>query len=93
MFLQITDADGGVKHIDLGSGEGEWVLGRSENCDITLPGSSVSRKHARLFGGPDTYFIADLGAPSERPIRTAPSRPPRSSVRATPSPSVLSGSA
>ena len=62
MFLQITDADGGVKHIDLGSGEGEWVLGRSENCDITLPGSSVSRKHARLFGGPDTYFIADLGS-------------------------------
>ena len=50
MFLQITAADGSVKHIDLGSSEGEWLLGRSENCDITLSESSVSRKHARIFG-------------------------------------------
>ena len=62
MFLQITAADGSVKHIDLGSSEGEWLLGRSENCDITLSESSVSRKHARIFGGPETYFIADLGS-------------------------------
>jgi len=62
MFLQITDASGAVRHIDLGTREGEWVLGRSDNCDVCLSDSSVSRKHAKLFGGPETFFIADLGS-------------------------------
>ena len=62
MFLQITDAQGAVRHIDLGSREGEWVLGRSDNCDVCLHDSSVSRKHAKLFGGPETFFITDLGS-------------------------------
>ena len=62
MFLQITDAAGSVRHIDLGEREGEWLLGRSENCDVCLSESSISRKHAKIFGGPETYFIADLGS-------------------------------
>ena len=62
MFLQITDASGGVRHIDLGNQEGEWVLGRSDNCDICLQDGSVSRKHAKIFGGPETFFITDLGS-------------------------------
>ena len=62
MFLQITDAQGAVRHIDLGSREGEWVLGRSDNCDVCLQDGSVSRKHAKIFGGPETFFIADLGS-------------------------------
>ena len=62
MFLQITDASGSVRHIDLGTADGEWLLGRSENCDIQLSESSVSRKHAKLFGGPETFFISDLGS-------------------------------
>ena len=36
MFLQITDAAGKVRHIDLGVQEGEWLLGRSDSCDICL---------------------------------------------------------
>ena len=62
MFLQITGADGTVRHIDLGDHDGEWLLGRSENCDICLSESSISRKHAKLFGGPETFFITDLGS-------------------------------
>ena len=62
MFLQITEANGTARHIDLGSKEGEWLIGRSDNCDIRLPESSVSRKHAKLFGGPETFFISDLGS-------------------------------
>ena len=62
MFLQITDAGGTVRHIDLGGRDGEWILGRSENCDVCLSESSISRKHAKLFGGPETFFIADLGS-------------------------------
>ena len=62
MFLQITDAAGKVRHIDLGVQEGEWLLGRSDSCDICLQESSVSRKHAKIFGGPETFFISDLGS-------------------------------
>lgn len=62
MFLQITSPDGTIRHIDLGSGEGEWLLGRSDSCDVILSESSVSRKHAKIFGGPATYFITDLGS-------------------------------
>ena len=62
MFLQITDTGGTVRHIDLGTREGEWLLGRSDSCDVCLPESSVSRKHAKVFGGPETFFITDLGS-------------------------------
>ena len=62
MFLQITDAAGNVRHIDLGGSEGEWLLGRSDNCDIVLSENSISRKHAKIFGGPETFFITDLGS-------------------------------
>ena len=62
MFLQITEANGTARHIDLGDKEGEWLIGRSDNCDICLLESSVSRKHAKLFGGPETFFISDLGS-------------------------------
>ena len=62
MFLQITEVNGTARHIDLGDKEGEWLIGRSDNCDICLLESSVSRKHAKLFGGPETFFISDLGS-------------------------------
>lgn len=62
MFLQITDTAGTVRHIDLGTKEGKWLLGRSDNCDVCLAESSVSRKHAKIFGGPETFFITDLGS-------------------------------
>ena len=62
MFLQITDGTGSVRHIDLGEREGEWLLGRADTCDVCLRESSVSRKHAKIFGGPETFFVTDLGS-------------------------------
>ena len=71
MFLQITDISGTVRHIDLGTREGEWLLGRSDTCDICLSESSVSRKHAKIFGGPETFFITDLGSGiGTKPLRS-----------------------
>ena len=62
MFLRILEPDGKTRHIDLGGRDGEWLLGRSDNCDVRLPDDSVSRKHAKLFGGPETFFLTDLGS-------------------------------
>ncbi len=38
------------------------TLGRSDECDLTLPGASVSRVHARVRSGDDAYSIEDLGS-------------------------------
>jgi pSer/pThr/pTyr-binding forkhead associated (FHA) protein len=41
---------------------GSYVIGRLDECDIVLPSSSVSRKHARIFIENDRCFIEDLGS-------------------------------
>lgn len=38
------------------------VIGRHEECDVTLPDRQVSRNHARIFWDGDTYCIEDLGS-------------------------------
>ncbi|MFA6660335.1 MAG: ATPase, T2SS/T4P/T4SS family [Bacilli bacterium] len=55
-------ADGGRKNIDLGTDQGEWIIGRQEDCRIVLDSRKVSRKHARIFGGGDNWFVSDLGS-------------------------------
>lgn len=59
--LTIQDANG--QQISQSSFEqGSFVLGRMEGCDIVLPSSSVSRKHARLFVHAGRCYIEDLGS-------------------------------
>ncbi len=41
---------------------GSYVIGRLDECDIVLPSSSVSRKHARIFIENDRCFIEDMGS-------------------------------
>ncbi len=62
MYLQITASGNDIRHIDLSGKEGEWIIGRADNCDIVLPENSISRKHAKLFGGPEIFFITDAGS-------------------------------
>lgn len=40
----------------------EITIGRSDNCDIVLADSKVSRSHARFFKQGDKFFIEDLGS-------------------------------
>jgi pSer/pThr/pTyr-binding forkhead associated (FHA) protein len=40
-----------------------YIIGRREDCDVTLPyDSQVSREHVRLFFDGDKWFIQDLGS-------------------------------
>jgi ABC transport system ATP-binding/permease protein len=41
---------------------GSYVIGRLDECDIVLPSTSVSRKHARIFIEQDRCYIEDLGS-------------------------------
>ena len=42
--------------------EGQFVIGRGVNADITLAHETVSRRHARLIVGADEVRIEDLGS-------------------------------
>ena len=41
---------------------GEYVVGRSPDCDITIPDPFVSRKHLKLYIKDDSVFIEDLNS-------------------------------
>ncbi len=42
--------------------KGKTVLGRDKSCDITIPGSHLSRRHAELFVAGDKLLVKDLGS-------------------------------
>jgi len=59
--LTIEDSDGNVaEHFSFD--HGAYVIGRQEDCDIVLPSSSVSRRHAELFVEDGRCFIEDLNS-------------------------------
>lgn len=42
--------------------KGKAVLGRDNACDITIPGSHLSRRHAEIFVVGDSLLVKDLGS-------------------------------
>lgn len=38
------------------------IIGRDENCDITLNASTISRNHARIFTDGTDWYLEDLGS-------------------------------
>jgi len=49
-------------HHDIELPEGEFVIGRAANCQLSLDDPLVSRKHATLTVTPDAVVLADLGS-------------------------------
>lgn len=52
----------------------EWIIGRANDCDITLPDQTVSRKHLRLERRDEEFVFKDLGGANPvllngRPVR------------------------
>jgi len=43
-------------------GEGEYLLGRSKECQVKFLGESVSRRHAKLKIEGDNIYIEDIGS-------------------------------
>lgn len=43
-------------------GLGDYVIGRSDACDITIEDSKISRRHARIHITEDSAYITDLGS-------------------------------
>lgn len=38
----------------------EVVIGRGEECDITLPDRQISRQHVRIYKEDDAFYVVDL---------------------------------
>lgn len=54
---------------------GPLTVGRSEECDVTLPLETVSSRHCRLFRKRASWFVEDLGSRNGtrvngKPVRT-----------------------
>ena len=41
---------------------GDNLVGRGEDCDVTLSNGSLSRKHAQILVEKGSHFIKDLGS-------------------------------
>ena len=52
--------------------EGERIIGRDLDVDVTLDSTTVSRRHARLHLSPDAATIEDLGSKNGTFVNDAP---------------------
>jgi DNA-binding winged helix-turn-helix (wHTH) protein len=59
-ILVIQDENQPAKHWTITSQQA--VLGRGEECDITLADRQVSRQHIRIYKQDDQFFIEDLNS-------------------------------
>ncbi|MBX3261878.1 MAG: sigma 54-interacting transcriptional regulator [Labilithrix sp.] len=61
-------APGGVQHRTLPD-RGSLVVGRSDECDVTVDDASVSRRHARIDVAGERITIEDLGSANGTRLR------------------------
>lgn len=59
--LTIEDSNGQVAE-QFSFDHGSYVIGRQDDCDIVLPSSSVSRRHAKLFVEGGRCYVEDLNS-------------------------------
>lgn len=59
--ITIEDQNGQVANT-FSFDHGEYIVGRTDDCDVVLPSSSVSRSHARIFVQQGRCYIEDLGS-------------------------------
>jgi len=58
--LEINTGEGPVKRFEIN--RREVVVGRHPQCDVVLPDTTVSRRHARILCEKDGYYIEDLAS-------------------------------
>ena len=62
MFTLIIEDKYGAIVDEYSFEDGEFVIGRSQSCDIVLAADNVSRRHGRLFTMDGCCYIEDLKA-------------------------------
>lgn len=62
MFTLIIEDKYGAIVDEYSFEDGEFVIGRSQSCDIVLAADNVSRRHGRLFTSDGRCYVEDLKA-------------------------------
>ena len=59
-YLQINTPESSAQNYPLTGAK--IIIGRSDENEITLPFTNVSRNHASIFSRAEEYFVEDLGS-------------------------------
>ncbi|MGD8226827.1 MAG: adenylate/guanylate cyclase domain-containing protein [Desulfobacteraceae bacterium] len=70
--VRLVNKNGQVRNFPLS--EEDTTIGRSDDNDIVLPGSTVSRKHARIEKTKEGYLLSDLGSRNGTEVNQKPTR-------------------
>ena len=62
MAFQLTIAAGKEAGREFSFEQAQVVIGRTDECDIILYDSGISRRHARIFAEGHTWVVEDLGS-------------------------------
>ena len=63
------------ERLQLAAGSSEWLIGRSQECNLTINHPTISRKHARVHLEDGAYYITDLGSAQGTRIAGQPLQP------------------
>jgi hypothetical protein len=69
-YLEVTDPDGGIRSVDIGSGG--LTIGRAEDNDLIARDGRVSRHHGRIVGRRGTMIYLDLGSTNGSKVNGEP---------------------
>jgi len=62
MLLQMVDGNAKALNVPLPKAGKAFVLGRSDDAHIVLPGNTVSKQHLHLITYPKSVLVTDLGS-------------------------------
>src|SRR3954470_425358 len=62
MGFQLVIAEGKETGREFVFDQASVLIGRTSECDVVLYDPGVSRKHARIFGEGEGYFVEDMGS-------------------------------
>jgi hypothetical protein len=62
MGFQLVIAEGKEAGREFVFDQASVLIGRTSECDVVLYDPGVSRKHARIFGEGDGYYVEDMGS-------------------------------
>lgn len=60
--LDSSQVEGTPRELVIPLNEGQQTVGRSEECTFPIPSRRLSRQHARVFAGPDGWYVEDLNS-------------------------------
>ena len=72
--LHISIAGEFSSHVNLNEGE-NWIIGRSEECDVCIDYSILTRKHIQILKQNQQFYVKDLGSANKTLLNSSELKP------------------